>query len=123
MWTWQKLPSNGKLYFLWTFENYKFILPRFQERLRNSDSLHDFASFIQFQKHEKRPWGSVTFSKRFLNFTNGTKSHKAPYINVNSKKTGGKTGEGLLKMAVKEPNFRKKRENTEHLQLSRVIFC
>ena len=78
---------------------------------------------LQFQKHEKRPWRSVTFSKRFLNFTNGTKSHKAAYINVNSKKTGGKTGEGLLKMAVKEPNFRKNRENTEHLQLSRVIFC
>ena len=53
---------------------------------------------MQFKKREKRPWSSITFGKvacfsvrlkvtllhgcfsRFLNCTNGTKSHKVSHI-------------------------------------------
>ena len=28
-----------------------------------SDVLHDLLPFVQFKKHEKHPWKSVTFSK------------------------------------------------------------
>ena len=27
------------------------------------DALHDLVLFVQFKKHEKRPWRSVTFSE------------------------------------------------------------
>ena len=63
-------------------------------------ALHDLVPFVQFKKREKHPWRSVTFSKvaglkpatllkltllnrcfpRFLNCTNGTKSHNAPHM-------------------------------------------
>ena len=56
--------------------------------------------FVQFKKHEKRPWRSVTFSKvaevtllhgrfsLFLNCTYGTKSQKAPYVYSTFSKNG-----------------------------------
>ena len=59
-------------------------------------ALRDFGPCTQFKKREKHLWKSVTFSKhpatllkvtllhgyisRFLNYTIGTKSRKAPHI-------------------------------------------
>ena len=50
------------------------------------DALCDLAPLVQFKKREKHSWGSSTSSKvgcfsRFLNCTNGIKSHNAPHIN------------------------------------------
>ena len=57
------------------------------------DVLRDLVSFVQFEKREKHPWRSVTFSKallkvtllhgcfsRFLNCTHDTKSRNASQI-------------------------------------------
>ena len=68
------------------------------------DALCELIPFVQFLKSEKHPWRSVTFSKvaskvgftynfnksnappwhgcfsRFLNCTNGTKSHKTSHM-------------------------------------------
>ena len=55
------------------------------------DALRNLVSFLQFERREKHPSRSATFSKVatllkvillavFFNCTNGTKSHKAPYI-------------------------------------------
>ena len=30
---------------------------------KKGDGLHDFVSFVQFKKHEKQPWRSISFSK------------------------------------------------------------
>ena len=30
---------------------------------KKCDGLHDFVSFVQFKKHEKQPWRSISFSK------------------------------------------------------------
>ena len=71
-------------------------------RLRICGALRDLVLFAQFNKREKHPWRSVTFSKpatllkvtllhgcfsRFLNCTNSTKSFNAPHI---FKQTAGK---------------------------------
>ena len=60
------------------------------------DALRDLAPIVQFEKREKHPWRSVTFSKpatllkvillhgcfsRFLKCTSGTKSRKASDMN------------------------------------------
>ena len=60
-----------------------------------SDVLRDLVPFVQFKKHEKHPWRSVTYSQsatllnktllygcflRFLNCTNGTKLRNASQI-------------------------------------------
>ena len=58
--------------------------------LYKCDVLRNLVPFVQFKKREKHPWRGVTFSKvalkvtllhgcfsRFLNCTNGTKSHNA----------------------------------------------
>ena len=48
------------------------------------DAMRDLVPFVQFKKHEKHPWRSVTFScsltlLTFLKFTNGTKSRKTSH--------------------------------------------
>ena len=67
--------------------------------LYDCDTLRDLLPFVQFKKHEKHPWRSVTFSKVvglpatllkltllhecfscFLNCTNDTKSSKTSYV-------------------------------------------
>ena len=59
------------------------------------DALRDLVPFVQFQKHEKHPWGSVNFIKvagqsletllhgcfsRFSNWANVTKSRNASHL-------------------------------------------
>ena len=57
------------------------------------DVLQDLVPFIQFEKHEKHQWRSVSFAtllkvissigvliSRFSNWTNGTKSFRALHI-------------------------------------------
>ena len=60
----------------------------FSDVLLANNALRDLVPFVQFQKREKHPWRSVTFSKvagltlihgsfwRFLNCTNGTNRAK-----------------------------------------------
>ena len=77
-------------------------------------ALSDLVACAQFKKREKQPWRSVTFSllkvtplhgcfSRFLSYTNGTKSRKAPHISrsvsltnqsgTNSKRRGSSRNE------------------------------
>ena len=47
------------------------------------DALRDLVSSVQFKKHEKHPWWSVTFSNTVSNISNcanGTKSRKTSQI-------------------------------------------
>ena len=49
--------------------------------------MRDLVPFVQFKKHEKHPWKSVTFSCRltlltYFIFTNGTKSRKTSHSYV-----------------------------------------
>ena len=71
---------------------------RVQHKIRYASFCHalgDLVPFVQFEKREKHPWRSVTFSKpatllkltllhgsfsRFLNRTNDTKLLKAPHL-------------------------------------------
>ena len=48
------------------------------------DALHDLVPFVQFKKHEKHPWRSVTFRSK-SNRTKGTKSHNARHISPRTK--------------------------------------
>ena len=64
------------------------------------DALRNLVPFVQFKKRKKHPWRSVNFSKvaglkltllhgcflRFLNCTNGTKSHNASQMKHCSQK-------------------------------------
>ena len=47
-------------------------------KLVYSDALRDLVSCVQFKKHEKHPWRSVTFSK--VKACNFTKSNTPPWV-------------------------------------------
>ena len=38
--------------------------------------LRDLVPFVQFQKHEKHPWGSVTFAVLACSFTKSNTPHE-----------------------------------------------
>ena len=42
---------------------YAFLRGSFERLNSICDALHDLVPFVQFKKHEKHPWRSVTFSK------------------------------------------------------------
>ena len=55
------------------------------------EALRNLVPFVQFKKHEKHPWRSVTIKVTilygwfscFLNYTDGTKSRNASHISIN----------------------------------------
>ena len=44
------------------------------------DAMHDLISFLQFKKHERHSWRSITFSKKLVKSYNFTKSNTAPWV-------------------------------------------
>ena len=52
-----------------------------QSYLLICDALRDLVSFVQFKNHEKHPWSSATFRRKFqAEVCNFTKSSTLPWL-------------------------------------------
>ena len=98
----EEKPSENQRFSLYFQRGYKSRTVicnglRAQKTRNNCGALRDLVPFLQFKKHEKHPWRSVTFSRLqpatllkvtllhgcflcFLNCAHGTKSRNTPQL-------------------------------------------